>query len=494
MIMLFVGYGLIAIAVAIAALIVLYWSYGYSLTSKGEVQQKGIVFVGSNPTGAAMTLNGQKLAATTNERLQLESGDYSLMLSRSGYRSWKHDISVQGGDVQRYEYARLIPEKLTATPIQTFDAAPQFASQSPSRRWLLMKDASTPNTFTLYDTKNPAKPTMQSVALPAELFTAAEGTQTWKLVEWPSNDQFALLEHTYVVDDVAQREYILFNRNAATESRNLTKELSLNQDEDVSLYDKQYDAYYLYNKQSKILRAVSIDGKALIDQVDHVVAYKTYGTDTLLYVTDLPETGKSVSATVNVVLRQGSERMILRRFPSDSPQFLLDIAQYKNDWFVVVAATNGDGTYIFRDPFDQQLQGNALPKPWRFMSAANPAYIAFSSNAQFIITANKLTGTVYDLDRVAARRLLLPGALDEPQTNVRWVDSHRLGYVTNGTLMIADFDSQNPETVQKMSPKYVPFFSTDYQYVFSLQTTDSAAVRLESTPLTVSTPKTGFFN
>jgi PEGA domain len=484
-ILLFIGYGLAAIAIGLVTQLFLYRLYnGYSMNINGEIDQSGLVFVSSSPSGATISLNGQS-NAKTNARLSLKAGDYDMRIKAAGYREWRHEVKVYGADVQRFTYAKLFPTKLVTSTIKKIDAAPLFTSQSPNRRWLLIKEASA-NTFMQYDMRRPDAPVATELTLPMDtLVTAGDGAYSWAVVEWASDDQYVLLNHTYTTGEATGHEYILVDRTAPERSLNLTRTLTLTADEQLTLFDKKYDQYYSYNTQTKTLRAFESDGKQLADLLEHVIAYKTYGSDTVLYVTDLPESGKQESGTVNVVLRQGARRLVLRRLSATSPGYLLDITRFNSTWFMVAAATDAKGVYIYRNPFSQSLTGSALPQVWRFMRLQNPVSVSVSTNAQFIFAQNGQECIVYDADAVETKRFMLSRTLDAPQIKAMWMDGHRLTYVAGGKLIVVEYDNQNLVELQAALPQYGAYFSADYDYSYALAPGDGAAVQLTSTPLIV---------
>lgn len=483
-ILLLIGYCLISIAIVFAGLILLYWSYGYSLTNKGEVQQNGIVFVSSQPDGATITLNGQANPDKTNARLSLAASNYAMRVSLAGYRDWQHTVKVQGGDVQRYMYLKLFPTKLTTTPLKSFETTPVLSTQSLDRRWVLVKAADNAGGFVLFDTKRPEKPVATELVLPAEVFTAGEA-HTWTAVDWASDNQHVLLDHGYTVSGVSAHEYILFDRATPSQSQNLTRVLGLSAEEELTIRDKKYDQYYDYNKQTHILRAVDITGKSLASPFNYVLAYKTYGSDKVVYVTDVTENGQQLSGKVNVVLVQGSQRLVLKQLPVSSAGYVMEIMIYDNVRFIAFGNKDGKGIYLYRNPFDQGVSGGTLPTVWRYLRLDNPASLSVSPNAQFILAQSGQSMLVYDAYRAEVKRFTLAGAIDAPQTKVRWMDGYRLVYVSNGKVRVVEYDNQNDTILQAALPAFFPYFSSNYNYAYSLAAGEGAAVQLTSTPLVI---------
>lgn len=483
---LLVGYCLIAIAIAFGTLILLYQTNGFSVTSKGEVIQNGLVFVSSQPDGAQIYLNNTHYRSATNTRLVLPSGKYDLRVTAPGYRDWTRQIAVDGGDVQHFDYPFLFPTTLSGVSRADYTAAPVFTAQSPDRRWIVVKTANDTGEFLVYDLKDPTKVSGVSVVLPTTAYTAGTGAQVWTNVEWASDNRHLLLKHDYTDAAVTKTEYVMFDRTAAASASNVTRTFGLGESESATLFDKKIDRVYAFDATAKTLRTVAEDGSTL-QNLEDVVAYKSYGDDTMLYVTTVPLTGKAAEGTVSVVLRQGSKTYTLRQLPANATVYSLDIARYSGDWYVVVAANNDSGVYIYRNPQSQPagtLTGS-LPAVWRRLSLKNPAHVSFSSTAQFILAQTGQDFWIYDAENLRTHRYTTTQSMDQPQRSAEWMDGYHLTYVSGGKQIVFDYDYQNLQTLQSALPAYLPAFAPNYQYVYNIAPGNTAEVpaALIATPL-----------
>lgn len=484
---LFTGYVLIGLAIAIASVMLLYQTDGYCIDKKGAVDRCGLVFMSSTPSGATVYVDGKPAKNQTDTKINLRSGSYDVRLTLDGYRDWRRSISVAGGDVERFDYPFLFPKTLRTTTVADFATAPSFASQSPDRRWIVMPQADKDGSFRVYDIKNPAKYTAKTVDLPANIYTASEGAYSWAATEWSDDNRHAVLVHSYTLKGVVSQEYVLLDRQDASASLNLTRSLSLAATQQLTLFDKRPTAYYVYDTAAKTLKTMSIEGDApSAISLSQVLAYKTYGADTVLYVTDVPPSGSVVSGTVNAVLQQANRSQVVRVLPQGASTYLLDIARYANNWFVVVGSSSDNGVRIYKNLFDQVLRSSAdVPSPIRFLRTASPTSVSFSDNAQFIMVSNGQQIGVYDNENDDAYTYDMQGQLDVPQVRPVWMDGFRLSYVSNGRAIVFDYDNQNRQTLQAASPQYPLFFSGNYRYVFSLAPSQDAGQQLTSTSLRV---------
>lgn len=488
--MLILGYALVALAIGIATLVLLYQSYGYSINKKGDLTQSGLVFVSSQPKGSTIYLNGSRYKSNTNTRLVLPAGSYNMQITAAEYRGWQRQIVVGGGDVQHYDYPFLFPKKLTTSQFANLSADPAIATQSPDKRWLLLGESDNPGKFIEYDFKAPNKPVQSELPLPIGSYTAGDGTQAWSLVEWAADNRHVLLLHSYTIGQQTLHEYILVDRDTPVDSINLSSSLKLSQTEVLSLFNKKVDQFYLYDSTAQTLKSISADNTSTLSQLDHVLAFKTYGDNAMLYVTDKSPTGKASANQVSVIWQTGSKVITLRTLPVGATSYALDMAQYSGDWYVAVGASTDTSVYLYKNP---QYQPNpdsniaVLPEPWRRLLVAHPTFVGFSSNTQFLVAENAQQFAVYDAENVATYRYTTSQPIDQPQSHANWMDGDRLMYVSGGKLTVFDYDYRNVQTLQAASAVYLPAFASDYSYLYSLRSLEDPASKavLDSTPLTV---------
>ncbi|HSX04915.1 MAG TPA: PEGA domain-containing protein [Candidatus Saccharimonadales bacterium] len=487
-IQLLLGYCLVALAIGIATLVLLYQSYGFYIT-KGQITQNGLLFVSSQPSGAVIKLNGVRYKSNTNSRVTIPTGAYLLQLTRDGYRPWERPVVVNGGDVQHFDYPFLFPKQLETTNLNDLIASPSVATQSLDKRWLLLGETNSSGNFEEYDLKDPAKPALHEIGLPNGSFTPGDGTtaDTWSTVEWASDNRHLLLLHGYTIGQTTAHEYVLLDRDSPIDSIDLTTALHLTQDDAVSLYDNRTDQFYIYSQSAQTLQRVNGSDGSLVSQLDHILAFKTYGSNYVLYVTAKSPAGKTVEGQVSAVLQVGQKTITLRTLPASAPVYMLNLAQYGGDWYVAVGASNDTAAYIYKNPQDQAVPSvDAFPAPWRRLLVANPSFLAFSSNAQFLVAENGQNFMVYDFENVAAYRYQAKEPIDGPQGHAVWMDGDRLLYVSGGKLTVFDYDYRNRQTLEAADSNYASFFAPDFSYAYTLRSaTATTKAVLTSTPLVV---------
>lgn len=472
---LLLGYGLIGIAIAAATTILLYQAYGFGLDKNGQLIQKGLVYVSSQPNGANIYVNG-KLTNNTNTRLNLEAGQYSLAIKRDGYRDWQHAITVQGGMVTHYDYPFLFPVTLKTTAVQTFETSPLFTTESPDRRWLLLGQKSATDAslqVMQYDLKNPTQaPTTFTV--PAAVASINPKQDSWELVDWANDNQHVLFKHSFS----GGYEYVMIDRDTPGSSFNVTKTLT-GPAPQIQLQNKKFDSYVTYDPTTQVLSTASLKSTTPQSWVTGVVAFQTYDTDTVLYATTTGvDAGKAA-----IRLLQAGQTYPIRTVLSGS-QYILNLTKYSNDWVVAAGSAIEDKVYVYLNPVNAlQSTPRQVLVPITILRVSGANSLTFSPNARFIAAENGNNLSVYDAENDKTFTYALAATLDTPQAKASWMDGNHLTYVSGGKLEVIDFDNTNAQSLMSANANYLPFFDSTYKFVYTMATDANGKLVLNSTSL-----------
>ena len=468
------GYIFIAIAIALATRVLLYQAYGFGLGKNGTVIQNGLVFISSQPNPAKIYMNGSLNKNSTNARLFLPAGLYHVRLTRTGYHDWQRTVGVNGGQVVHFDYPFLFPIKLTSSKVHTYAAAPGLVTQSPDRRWLLSQQPASHSVFDLYDLKDPKKIVTSTITLPTNILTKASSGESWQLGEWADDNQHVLLEHAYD----GKIEFILVDRKSPDQSVNLNNTFGVSPTK-VTLSNKKYNQYYLYQASSATLQTATLGSPAPVTLLDHVLAYQSYGDNTVLYATD----SNAPSGKVLIQLQVGNQDYVIHTFPAGGT-YLLNLTQYAGTLYVAAGDSAENKAYIYKDPVAQL---NTAPShavvPIQVLHVINPDYLSFSANTQFIVTEHGAQFGVYDIQNKNGYNYTSPMPLDAPQLHATWMDGNRLTYVSGGKLIVFDYDDANLQTLVPLDAGYLPFFSSDYHYLYGMAPDTSGQLEVSQTPL-----------
>lgn len=480
---LFVGYGIIAIGVAIGVAILFFLVLGFSYKN-GVVIQNGMLYVSSSPSNATISLDGSQ-SGTTNKRFITEAGKYTINLTKTGYRPWSRTIDLAGGKVQRYDYPLLIPNQLTSSSILTLDGQPPMVTQSPNHRWLLIKAADDPLKFKLIDFSTPTSPVITNYSLPASVVsgTAAGASEAWQTVEWSNDNQHVLLEHNFG----DQHEFIMVDITNPASSLNLEAAFGAGASPDeISLFNGNYDQYWFYDEATHALSRANLSDKSITPYLDGVLAYKTYADNIVLYAT----ASGAAAGQARILWHQGGQNYPITSVPlgASLADYLLDLAQFNGDMYAVAGETSANAVTVYKNPIQQLGNHPNFVRPFWIMKLASPNYMKFSANAQFVLAENGKSVAVTNLFYHTGYSYEL-GGLDAPQAHANWMDGYHLIYVNGGLVRIIDFNDLNPQSLVAASADYQPLLDANGEYLFTLATGSSngaTTTTLERTPLRIS--------
>jgi hypothetical protein len=456
-IQLMVGYVLVAIAILISTYLIFEVVYnGIGRGKDGEIVQNGLLYISSAPSGGSIYVNGKDSKARTNTRVSLVSGQYDLKIAKAGYRDWSRTIQLDGGSVAHYDYPFLIPTKLTTTSVKSYDGAPGLVTQSPDQRWLVVQHPDGSGVFDIYDQDNPKTPAVTN-SLPVGVANTGT-TQSWQLVEWSTDNDHLLLKHTYD----SKTEFIMMDRGDSTKSINLNQQLDISPTK-LTLRDKKYDQYYVYDQTAQTLQTVSLGQPTPQAYLEHVLDYQSYGSDIMLYASS----AASSASKVSIDLLQSGKTYNLREVAAGTT-YLLNLTKYSGAWYVGLGASSESKIYVYKNPVTQLNSKLGVLVPTAILKTPSPTYLSFSDNAQFIMSENGSQFSTYDAETNTSYSYDSKLPVDAPQAHATWMDGDRLTYISGGKLVMFDYDHANPQTLQAASPNYLPFFSSNFKTVDTL--------------------------
>ncbi|HEX5797922.1 MAG TPA: PEGA domain-containing protein [Candidatus Saccharimonadales bacterium] len=458
-----IGHALMVLLVAVATYLLVSFAYGFKIDEKtGEVIQDGLLYIDSAPDGAQLSING-KYYDDTNTRVSLPEGDYTIDISKEGYRPWHHSLRLEGGEVERITYPALFPNVIDPTSIKDFDNKISLATQSPDRRWVIFARQNDLNSFIEYDLNEKVNdlPQSQELALGDSLFTKADGSHTLTLVEWSTDNKHFLLKHRWK----SGSEFVMINRDKPEESFNLSRLLSKQPDK-VTMIDKKFDKLFLYNSADKTLDKYNVADRELTRFANEILSFKPHGSDKVL----LSRINQDNQKMAEVVLIEGNKEYIIRDVPAIK-NIPLDIAQSDGDWYAAISEVKAKRTFIYKNPQQLFVESPNTENVLTIM-LTNDAPIddlSFSNNARFISSRSGQQFSVYDTEKNERFRYTIKDKFSEDTPPV-WMDGHRIQAYSKSKIIVFEFDGANKQTLISADPSLPIFFDRDYTELYSFNT------------------------
>ncbi|MGH7157348.1 MAG: PEGA domain-containing protein [Candidatus Saccharimonadales bacterium] len=477
-----VGYILVAIVIGLGTIIIVYGANGYGFNTKtGQIVQNGLVFVDSQPSGAAIYLNNDEQGSNTSARLILPAGNYTLTLKKAGYRNWSSEFILNGQTVARYAYPFLFPVTPVTTNLKTYTSNPGLITQTPNQQWLLVENneaSTTSPVFDEYDTTTLDKttPSVQQVSIPAGILTNYSSASALKEVEWSTDNNNLLLQHTYS----GGNEFIVFNRAHPDQSFNVNTMFGANPSQ-VNLFNKSTSQLYIYNQDGTLQlgdTSAKTLGPVLLKQV---LAFKPYGKNLITYVTKANEPVGMVAARI----WSNGTTYKLNEFTAGTT-YLIDAAQYQGNFYYAASSNTVDRVNIYKNPLNDLQNpstGKALPKLALHITGAQQ--IGFSKNARLIGAENGQRFAVYDIETGSLYQYPLSNQL---ASNMAWMDGNRFIGESDGKIFVMDFDGTNKQRLVPTNEAVGGLFSANYNHLLTTATApDGTSVILQDVDMRAGT-------
>jgi hypothetical protein len=481
---LYIGYALMVVLILTASTLLLLLTFGFSFDRQTRsLIQNGLVFVDPNPIAADVYVNDER-KGRGDQRLVLPAGSYNIEIQEDGYRSWRRSIELSGGELQRFAYPFLFAENITTSTYRTFNDGPRLMTTSPDRRWMLIQEVEQIDAFVLYDLNQ--KVNLPSFfTLPPGLMRFTDQSGDLSIVEWSNDNRHVVLRHEI---PGLLTDFILLDRSNPNESQNLTTRFSDLNFSDISLVDKRFDRYHLFDRDNAVMYQAQLAADQVAPLIEGVITYRSHGSDTVLYLT--PDTNSAPSSSgdqddsdsagagehVMVNMLQGDQSYELLRLPTGDARavYYIDLARFRGDWYVIVASTANNQALIYRDPIQQLRQAGADMSTIPLVPMAvlrtdkDIQQIKFSANARNIMVQAGNRFHVYDIERDEVHEF----GLGEGDEMAVWMDGHRITTTTGDRFRVADFDGRNVHDLQSCRSSFSGFFDRNYEFMYCVAPTD----------------------
>ncbi len=454
------GYLLLGIAISFATVVFVYLANGYYRDpNTGIVIQNGLVYVDSRPNTSDVYLNGVKQSGTTDARLVIPEGDYTIELKRDGYRDWKRDIKLEGGKLRRLTYARLFPNEFLAEKVLDLPTTPSTISQSNDKRWAVVAYANEPLRMNVVDL-NRVSLLLEEISIPVNL-VKPQPDSTWEIIEWADDQRTFLAAYR----SASAVQYVLIDRTNGALSKNLTELFAGTAHTNITMRDRKNDLLFLHDKATgKLFRANSSTQQVELIAED-IVEYVAFGNDSLLYVTakDAPE-GKVTAKLVK------SGQTITLRDIQLSDRYLLEMAKLGGALVMGIGSPADGRVVVYNDPFNALKENDfaKTPVPTTILRVENPQVLTISADASAIVACSgqKCGSHEFEEDRTYLFDLTKP-VIDSRK--LEWMDGqHLVVPVDTNSQLVSDFDGSNQLLLSDSLSNVGSIFDNDVLQQFSV--------------------------
>ena len=458
-----IGYGLFAVLIAFATMVLVFVANGYFIDSRGEVIQNGIVFVDSKPRGAELYLNGEKQNRATDTRLVVPGGEnYDVELRKDGYRNWSRNIQLDGGSLRQLTYALLIPEQFEQGLTTNLRSNRVDSIQSPNKESVVISYQNNPLSLQVFDTTSEI-PSVAPLALDAALVSDPENAGLLEFVEWADDNKMLLAKYT----NVELVEYLLIDTENPERSSNLTRLLSNGQPYSFSFRDGKSDEFYAFHTNQRLLyRAnTTLIGQNPVLETP-LLSFDTHRADWIVYAA---ENTLSNQVEIRFARTQDDVDILIRDNLMMSNEYLVEVHSLNNAPVLAFSSPSENRAIAYADP-EAFLRANPearLPLATTVLRATEPSQLLFSSTGRTLLVAGSTFAShEFRADRTHTYEIT---AERNKQYDVAWVDDSHFTFTDVSNIQhVVDFDGSNQYDLLTSLPG-VSYFDKDLQTIFTME-------------------------
>lgn len=468
----FFTYGVMTLATVILTMLAVFYAMGWRFDQNDlTFEQGGLIQFRTTPEGADVMVDGKPQNFTTPGRANLGSGQHTIEMRLSGYRSWQKKVDLAPGQLLWLNYARLVPTTITTTDSASFsDVASAMAS--PDHRWMLLQEKPDQPSFKLVDFSDEKKPVVTQLNIPDSQLTKKDDKYgQFYIREWDLGSRYILVEH--VNGDT--HEFIRLDRQKAGDAINVSRVFSLDITE---AHFAGSNPNVLYANTANVLRSLDLgSNSASAALIDGVEQFTVYGNDTIAFVASRDKVDGDDSTKQRIVglYLQGKET-VARTYSPTTP-ISIAYSEYTRHAYLAIETGTGAIT-LLRDPTTSTKDTAEFAQ----FSLGKPVqWLKFSSSGRMLVAGNGASVVNYDIELGKTTNWTVPGAA--PTQPLQWLDDYYLWTDAGSHLTIVEFDGTNDRTITGVTPGYAASLSPNGTYLYSIVKNQSNKFDLQSSQI-----------
>ena len=432
---------IVIITVVILALIV----SGYWVNSDFQVERQGMLQVSSTPTGASVVIDGESSwLQRTNTSKVLASGEHNVTLTKEGYDSWSKTINVAEGLLYRLHYPRLFLIDRTVEKYHYLPDATQ-AIISPDHDLLLVTNKTT-NWLLINLAEESPKPREIDIS---SLFQSVDMAPESKIGLFTANIVDADWDHdeTHILFEAQNdniTEWVLLDVRNPQNSINLSREFG-GLFSDIEILDNS--ANNLLAIQNGNLHKIDVSGKSISAVlVDNIVEFDHYENE-LIYLANKSEEPSTPAYEVGLMKLGDNNRTSILNTVQPAK---VALSKFYDKKYISILKENTISLY----------DKNNLDDRKDFVLSFVPNSLKIGHNGEFIIMTNGNQMAVVDMEA----NDVVEWAIEGEQYG--WLDNDMLYTVTDGNLIVYDYDGLNRRELAKNVSNHFPVTITENKWLY----------------------------
>ncbi|MBQ2695454.1 PEGA domain-containing protein [Candidatus Saccharibacteria bacterium] len=458
---------------------------GYWLNSDLKVERQGMLQISSIPTGATIDIDGTTSSwlERTNTSKVLSAGEHTITLTKDGYDSWSRTINITEGLLYRIHYPRLFLNSRTTTPV--YDASiVTFATVSPDGNHLLLANNTTSWSLLPLEDESPS-PSKIDISSIFSSISMADGATTGLFngeiisADWSEDNSHVLFK--VKSDDTT--EWVILNPKDTKSSINLTHEFATDFSR-IKILDSSANTLlairdgnlHKIDVASRQISSILIKDIVDFDHYNSEIVFSAKSPDNSTATDTSTDATTPSSNTTTPSPDSTSSQDTISTDPASSPStsypyyigyFKLGenkittltgsstpaqvtISKFYDDKYITTLAQNTLTLYK-KDDFAKILSSTLAFTPTQLKVGHAGEFIEATSNTNF---------ATLDMEAQSVREWTIDSS------HYGWLDHDMLYSISDGQLIVYDFDGLNRRIISKNVSERFPVAVTNDKWLY----------------------------
>lgn len=452
----------LTVVAIVTIMVLLVQGYTYD-SDEGTIEQGGLLQFASTPSGAAVTIDGERFGSRTNTKTTISAGEHSVQYNRNNYREWSKNVTVDPGQVVWLAYARLIPTELSPQTVRTLGDEVAATSVSPKRSYMLVQTKDSDAVFTILDLRSDTVEA-STIQLPAASYeTPASGqSQTFVVESWSANERFVLLKHT----TAGVVEWLLLDREQPTQSININDRIAAkpNRVEFAGGSDKRF-----FVQTDDMVQRVDISKteENTIPLARNVDTFSVYNEETIIFTTRSNATGSRTVDYASVGFDDNQQ--IVRAYRGGDGPFFAAMGSFFNEQYIAIV--RGEQLIVDAGRLSTPSSSTSLRRVTLQTIPEGALQLSFSRTGRFVVIEYADKFAVYDIELDEYHETKWEHSTTRKHA-LRWLDDYIVWSDRGGMLRIYDFDGANQHDLMNVTPGFSATLSGNGKYLYGILQTD----------------------
>ena len=439
------------IAVIVTVIVLALLVSGYWLNSNFEIERNGMLQISSVPTGANVEIDGQTSSwlERTNSSKILSSGPHTVKLTKDGYDSWSKTVNVAEGLLYRLHYPRLfLQERQLESTIVTSKYT--GASVSPDHNAVLLTNKTTEWAYLNLDADelSPRKLDISTVFTSVSSGEdAAPGSFDGEIVSanWDYDASHVLIESR----SGDATEWVLLDINSIEKSINLTKEFGADFSR-IEIIDNNSNNLLALRNQN--LHRIDLAGRSISAVIaKHVIDFDHYNNEIVFSAhQDSSESPEKTTPGYYIGYFKLGGRDIETLESLDAPAKVA-IGKFYDSKYIVTLVDN-IVTVHQEDNYETDLS--------RYELSFSPNTVKVGHDGEFLLLAQDSNLATLDFEANLVREWTIENG------HYGWLDNNMLYVISDGDLIVYDFDGLNRRIIAHNAMGSFPATITNDRWLY----------------------------